>query len=88
MSDENWAPLARASRDALANLGYGITPQCLPDEPEACGGTNAQHVMAHLATLQAVADHHLAHLNPPQGQVIHIRKHALAEIACPELGCG
>lgn len=64
MSDQAWAELAQGSREALRQLGYTITPQCLPGEPDECGGTFAQHAMAHLATLKAVADHHLMHLGP------------------------
>ena len=56
-TDENWADLARHSRQALAELGYALKPRCLPDEPEACGGTFADHVMAQLAAIKAVADH-------------------------------
>lgn len=63
--DQAWAEYARASRDALAVLGYGITPRCLPDEVEPCGATYAQHAAAHLATIKAVCDHQLEHLGPP-----------------------
>ena len=62
--DQAWAEYARASRDALAALGYGITPRCLPDEVEPCGATYAQHSAAHLATIKAVCDHQLEHLGP------------------------
>lgn len=61
--DQQWAGMARATRAALHQLGWG-TPYCLPDEPEACGGSYAEHTAAHLAALKAVADHHLAHLAP------------------------
>jgi hypothetical protein len=62
--DEAWADYARASRDALASLGYA-TPRCLPDEPAPCGASYAQHTTAHLATIKAVCDHQLAHLGQP-----------------------
>ncbi len=62
--DDTWAGVARNSREALALVGYGIAPRCLPGEPGACGGTFAQHAMAYLGTLKAVADHQLAHLGP------------------------
>jgi hypothetical protein len=80
MSDENWAPLARSSREALRQLGYGIGPQCLPGEPDACGGTFAEHVMAQLATLNAVADHHLEHLRPPADAVAEIYQNIRHEL--------
>jgi|SRR5580700_759493 hypothetical protein len=63
--DEAWAEYARASRDALASLGYGITPRCLPDEIAPCGASYAQHTTAHLATIKAVCDHQLVHLGQP-----------------------
>ncbi|MGH3222570.1 MAG: hypothetical protein ACRDPY_28390 [Streptosporangiaceae bacterium] len=80
MSDQNWAGLAHASRDALGLLGYGITPRCLPDEPEACGGTFAEHVAAHLAALKAVADHHLTHLGAPAGMLADVYEHTTADL--------
>lgn len=64
MSDEEWASVARGARDALDLLGYHVEPRCLPDEPDPCGGTFAQHAMAALGTIKAVADHHLGHLGP------------------------
>lgn len=60
--DEEWAPIARSSREALALLGYNIGPKCLPGEPEFCGGSWAQHTMAQMGAIKAVADHHLSHL--------------------------
>jgi len=66
-SDQSWAEVARATRDALALLGRPITPRCLPDEADPCGGTFADHAAAHLATIKAVADHQLLHLGPEYG---------------------
>lgn len=62
ISDESWAEVARNSRAALALLGREITPRCLPGEPDHCGASFAQHACAHLAVLQAIADHQLGHL--------------------------
>lgn len=59
--DEGWRDVALATREALRILGYPIGPQCLPDE-NPCGGTWAQHALAHFATLRAIADHQAAHL--------------------------
>lgn len=64
VDDGAWAPMARATREALALLGHRIDPKCLPDEPDPCGGTFAMHTMAHLAWLEAIADHELWHLGP------------------------
>ena len=66
-SDQSWAEVARATRDALALLGRPITPRCLPGEPDACGASFAQHACAHLATISAIADHQLWHLGPDLG---------------------
>jgi hypothetical protein len=60
--DAEWEPLACSSREALRLLGYAITPRCLPGEPDACGGTFAQHAASHLAALGAVIEHHVGHL--------------------------
>lgn len=54
--------LAENSRQALALLGYHIEPRCLPGEPDACGGTDLQHVIAHLYSLAAVVSHHISHV--------------------------
>jgi hypothetical protein len=81
-ADEAWRPLAEGTRAALANLGYVITPLCLPGEPEACGGSWAQHAAAHLAVLQAVTAHHFDHLGgvPDWARAITLT-------ACQDLGC-
>lgn len=62
--DEAWADLARASRQALALLGYRIEASCLPGETSPCGGTFAGHAAAHLGVLRAIVDHQAAHLGP------------------------
>jgi hypothetical protein len=89
-ADLIWRDLARASRDALAELGYHLGPQCLPDEPEACGGTFAEHSIAHLASIKAVADHHLLHLGPPVNMISSIYMNIAGEVdcgkTCPHLG--
>jgi len=83
--DAGWAPLARGSRDALARLGLTTGPRCLPGERDAgqCGGTFAEHAAAHLATLKAVADHHLAHLGTPA----HILA-AVYDVTAAQIDCG
>lgn len=85
-ADEAWRSLAHGSREALLQLGYGIAPRCLPDEAEACGGTFAEHAVAHLATLQAVTGHHLAHLDPPPMMTAQISAEAAKYIDC-EVTC-
>lgn len=78
-ADTAWAPLARASREALAQLGRA-TPRCLPDEADACGGTFAEHVAAHMATLRVLIDHHLEHLGAPESMLREIYVHEAAEV--------
>ena len=82
--DAEWEPLARSSRDALALLGYTITVRCLPGEPDACGGTFAQHAAAHFGTMQAVIEHHLGHFgDDPKwaAMVDDVRRHAAEEVS-------
>ena len=84
--DGSWAPVARSSREALRLLGYDIGAFCLPDEPEACGGGFSTHAAAHLATLQAVADHQLAHLGPRfQKIAADTRAAAAGTLTCRQL---
>lgn len=79
--DDSWADLARASRQALALLGYPIGPSCLPGETSPCGGTFADHAAAHLGVLHAIADHQAAHLGPDHVPFIDaVREKALAEL--------
>lgn len=66
-SDDNWADLARSSRAALALLGYRLDSECLPGEPDRCGGSFAAHAAAFLVSIRAVANHHLDHVNGVRG---------------------
>lgn len=56
-----WKPVAEATREALALLGYHV-PACLPGEPEACGADFAHHTVGNLATLKAVVEDRIGHL--------------------------
>ena len=58
-----WRPVAEATREALARLGYRC-PACLPGEPDACGGSDAEHAAANLGALRAVVEHRIIHLGP------------------------
>jgi hypothetical protein len=78
--NDTWPDVARNTREALRWLGHGITPRCLPDEPEPCGGSFELHAMAHLATIKAICDHQLAHLGAC-AEVDEIYRHTLAELA-------
>lgn len=78
--DEAWAPVARSAREALALLGYHIDPRCLPDEPDACGGTFTQHAVSYFGAIKAVADHQLQHIDPPPVSVRAAYLTALTEL--------
>jgi hypothetical protein len=84
--DEAWAEVARTTRDALALLGRPVGPRCLPGEPDHCGGSFADHAAAQLAALEAVIEHQLWHLRPPDSMIAHIRQHERAELekGCPD----
>lgn len=73
--------MARSTREALALLGMNIAARCLPDEPDHCGGSYAQHAAAHLASIRAVVDHQLQHLGAPEGMVTKIYDKVAAELA-------
>ena len=82
--DEEWARVARESREALELLGRPL-PRCLPGEADECGATFAQHAAAHLATIKAVADHQLWHLGPGFSQVhgdVYWNERRTLETAC------
>jgi hypothetical protein len=86
VSDESWKQDAEDSREALALMGYPVIPRCLPGEPNACGGTFAEHAMAHLATLKAICDHQLSHLGHPLAAQVHASTLLELEMDCQEAG--
>lgn len=77
---ESWAVFARTSREVLRLLGYPIDSPCLPDEAMPCGGTFADHSMAHMAVIKAVIDHQLEHLGAPDECVREIYDHTVIEL--------
>ena len=79
-ADEQWAGVAIGSRDALCKLGYHIGPNCLPGEPDACGGSFAEHAAGHFAAIIAVARHQLRHLDAPRGEVRAMIARVAAEL--------
>jgi hypothetical protein len=58
-----WREVAEAARGALALLGWA-SPDCLPGEPEECGGSDAEHAVAYLGALRAVVEYRITHLGP------------------------
>ena len=85
MSDQQWKPLALSSREALSQLGYTVGTRCLPHELDPCGGDFAEHTVAHLAAIKAVADHHLAHLGAPAEMINSIYVSTAAAVDCQEI---
>ena len=81
--DESWRLTAERTRQALGLLGHDIKPQCLPGEPDAgdCGGTNAEHALAHLLLLSETAEHEINHhLKPPGDTLAMVRASVRAEV--------
>lgn len=80
--DLAWRQVAEATRQALGLLGYPIGPACMPHEAQPCGGGYAEHAAAHLAALNAVADHQLHHLGYPPLLHDQVYEKVRAELAC------
>lgn len=55
-SEEEWLTIARYVRHAANKLGPQL-PLCLPGEPDHCGRSAQQHVLAWSAHLKAAAQH-------------------------------
>ncbi|MFE5771460.1 hypothetical protein ACFQ7O_24205 [Streptomyces sp. NPDC056485] len=53
-TEEDWAAIAGYVRHSANKLGQPL-PLCLPGEPQACGRSSRQHVMAWGAELKARA---------------------------------
>jgi len=81
-ADESWAPLAKAARHAAVSLGYPAAP-CLPGEPEGatCDHGYADHALAYLVALKAIADRAIALLAPPPGLADDLYAGVAAELA-------
>jgi hypothetical protein len=79
--DLAWRQVAEAAREALGLLGYPIAPACLPHEAQPCGGGYAGHAAAHLAALNAVADHQLHHLGYSPAIHDQVQEKVRAELA-------
>jgi hypothetical protein len=82
--DLTWKPLAESTRQALDLLGYPL-PACLPDEPEPCGGSFAEHTLAHLAALRAVVEYRITHLHLDDASLLEqIHDETLAKLRAAE----
>ncbi|MFF9350508.1 hypothetical protein [Streptomyces sp. NPDC014734] len=70
-SDEEWAVVAGYIRHAANKVGPTL-PLCLPGEPQECGRTAQQHVLAWSAHLKAVAHHLIEQSAPSEARAAHV----------------
>ncbi|WP_097923141.1 hypothetical protein [Streptomyces sp. wa1063] len=69
-SEDEWLDIARYVRHAANKLGPTL-PLCLPGEPQACGRTAQQHVIAWAAHLKAVSHHLIEQATPSEARGAH-----------------
>lgn len=69
-TEEEWAAIARYVRHAANKVGPPL-PLCLPGEPQECGRTAQQHVLAWSAHLKAVAHHLIEQATPSEARGLH-----------------
>lgn len=89
--DTTWADEARRVRDAVELLGWPKPPDCLPDEPGACGAGYALHAASYYLVLCVIADHQLhQHICMPHDQQEQIYTAALDNLLahCGHAGPG
>jgi hypothetical protein len=69
-TEEEWAVIAGYIRHAANKVGPQL-PLCLPGEPQECGRTAQQHVLAWAAHLKAVAHHLIEQSTPSEARGAH-----------------
>jgi hypothetical protein len=69
-TEEEWATIAGYIRHAANKIGPALPP-CIPGEPQDCGRTAQQHVLAWSAHLKAVAHHLIEQSAPSQARAAH-----------------
>lgn len=69
-TDQEWAVIAGYIRHAANKVGPPL-PLCLPGEPQECGRTAQQHVLAWSAHLKAVAHHLIEQATPSKERGAH-----------------
>jgi hypothetical protein len=69
-TEEEWLTVARYVRHAANKLGPEL-PLCLPGEPQECGRTAQQHVIAWAAHLKAVAHNLIERSTPSEARGVH-----------------
>ncbi|ARX84221.1 hypothetical protein SMD44_03659 [Streptomyces alboflavus] len=70
-SEEEWTVIAGYIRHAANKVGPDL-PLCLPGEPQECGRTAQQHVLAWAAHLKAVAHHLIEQSAPSEARAAHV----------------
>ncbi|WP_433891095.1 hypothetical protein [Streptomyces sp. CA-111067] len=70
-SEEDWARIAGYIRHAANKVGPAL-PLCLPGEPQECGRSAQQHVLAWSAHLKAVAHHLIEESAPSEARAAHV----------------
>lgn len=69
-TEDEWLTIARYVRHAANKLGPEL-PLCLPGEPQECGRTSQQHVIAWAAHLKAVSHHLIEQATPSEERGAH-----------------
>ncbi|MGW5942736.1 hypothetical protein ACWIG3_24410 [Streptomyces celluloflavus] len=70
-TEEQWAVIAGYIRHAANKIGPPL-PLCLPDEPQECGRSAQQHVLAWSAHLKAVAHHLIEDAAQSEARAAHV----------------
>ncbi|GAB7029480.1 hypothetical protein JCM4914_09410 [Streptomyces platensis subsp. malvinus] len=69
-TEEQWSQIARYVRHAANKLGPAL-PHCLPGEPQECGRTAQQHVLAWSALMKAMAQRLIEEAAPSRARAAH-----------------
>lgn len=70
-TEEEWAVVAGYVRHAANKIGPQL-PLCLPGEPQECGRTAQQHVLAWSAALKAAAQRLIEEAAPSPARAAHV----------------
>jgi hypothetical protein len=70
-TEEEWVRVAGYIRHAANKVGPTL-PLCLPGEPQECGRSAQQHVLAWSAHLKAVAHHLIEQAAPSEARAAHV----------------
>lgn len=70
-TEEEWDQIARYVRHAANKIGPAL-PHCLPGEPQECGRTAQQHVLAWSAAVKAAAHHLIEQAAPTPARAAHV----------------